>query len=120
MNPIDFDWNPPEIKKAITLCREFLRGKIVYDLVHGSYSEFQHIARSLPLYQGFVEQDLSFFADNFGYRPVAKPGPRGFDVCAFQGRISAASTGTIAGPKCLDPKHAMPYMPTLSGKTQHM
>ena len=30
VNSMDVDWTPPEIKEAITLCREFLRRKIVY------------------------------------------------------------------------------------------
>ena len=60
VNPMDIDWNPPEIIEAIKLCREFLRRKIVYT---GRTLNSNTFARILPLYQGIVEENLSFFAE---------------------------------------------------------
>ena len=62
-------WCPPEIHEAIHLCREFLKGKIVYT---GRTLNANTFAFILPLYQRFVESNLSFFADKFGYIPQSQ------------------------------------------------
>ena len=82
--PTTHVWCPPEIHEAIYLCREFLKDKIVYT---GRTLNANTFARILPLYQGFVESNLSFFADKFGYIPVAKPGAKGQMFAIFRDQI---------------------------------
>ena len=77
-------WNPPEIDEAIKLCREYIRGKIVYT---GRTLNANTFARVLPLYQGFVLNHPSFFAEKFGYYPVATPGPKGSMFALFRDKI---------------------------------
>ena len=113
VNSMDVDWTPPEIKEAITLFREFLRGKIVYT---GRTENANTFARILPLYQGFVVQNLSFFADKFGYRPFNnKPGgAKGAMFATFRDEILPPALAQLQVRSDLD------SMSTLSDKTQHM
>ena len=113
VNSMDIDWNPPEIIEAIKLCREFLRRKVVYT---GRTENANTFARILPLYQGFVEENLSFFAEKFGYRPFKnKPGgPKGAMFALFRDEILPPALAQLQVRSDLD------SMSTLSGKTQHM
>ena len=113
VSSMDVDWTPPEIKEAITLCREFLRRKIVYT---GRTENANTFARILPLYQGFVEENLSFFAEKFGYRPFKnKPGgPKGAMFALFRDEILPPALAQSQVRSDLD------SMSTLSDKTQHM
>ena len=113
VNPMDIDWNPPEIIEAIKLCREFLRRKIVYT---GRILNSNTFARILPLYQGFVEENLSFFAEKFGYRPFKnKPGgPKGAMFATFRDEILPPALAQLQVRSDLD------SMSTLSDKTQHV
>ena len=113
VNPMDIDWNPPEIIEAIKLCREFLRRKIVYT---GRTENANTFARILPLYQGFVEKNLSFFAEKFGYVPFKnKPGgAKGAMFATFRDEILPPALAQLQVRSDLD------SMSTLSDKTQHM
>ena len=113
VNLTDSPWTPPEIIEAIKLCREFLRRKIVYT---GRTENANTFARILPLYQGFVMQNLSFFAEKFGYRPFKnKPGrPKGAMFALFRDEILPPALAQLQVRSDLD------SMSTLSGKTQHM
>ena len=113
VDSMDVDWTPPEIKEAITLCREFLRRKIVYT---GRTENANTFARILPLYQGFVEENLSFFAEKFGYRPFKnKPGgPKGAMFATFRDEILPPALAQLQVRSDLD------SMSTLSDKTKHM
>ena len=113
VNPTDSQWTPPEIKEAITLCREFLRGKIVYT---GRTLNSNTFARILPLYQGFVAENLSFFAEKFGYRPFEnKPaGPKGAIFALFRDEILPPALAQLQVRSDLE------SMSTLSDTTKHM
>ena len=113
VNPMDIDWTPPEIKEAITLLRDYIRGKIVYT---GRTENANTFARILPLYQGFVEDNLSFFAEKFGYRHFKnKPaGPKGSMFALFRNEIIPPALAQSQVRSDVD------SLSTLSGKTKHM
>ena len=111
VNHTDSQWTPPEINEAISLFREYMRGKIVYT---GRTLNANTFARILPLYQGFVEENSSFFAEKFGYRPVAKPGPKGSMFALFRDEILPPALTQSLVRSDLD------SLSTLSGKTKHM
>ena len=111
VNHTDSEWTPPEINEAISLFREYMRGKIVYT---GRTLNANTFARILPLYQGFVEENSSFFAEKFGYRPVAKPGPKGSMFALFRDEILPPALAQSLVRSDLE------SLSTLSGKTKHM
>ena len=107
------NWTPPEIIEAIKLFRVYAQGKIVYT---GRTLNSNTFARILPLYQGFVEENLSFFAEKFGYRPFEnKPGgAKGAMFALFRHEILQPALAQLQVRNDLD------SMSTLSGTTQHM
>ena len=94
VNHTDSQWTPPEINEAISLFREYMRGKIVYT---GRTLNANTFARILPLYQGFVEEKFVVFRREVWLPSRGKTGAKRVDVCAFQGRNPAASIGTVTG-----------------------
>ena len=103
---------PPEIIEAIKLCREFLRGKIVYT---GRTLNANTFARILPLYQEFVEKNSIFFAESFGYRPVAKPaGAKGSMFALFRDEILPPALAQLQVRSDCD------SLSTFMGKAKHM
>ena len=80
----EFDGNTTEIEEAISLFREWMRGKLVFT---GRTKNANKLARILPLFQRFVDDHASFFVDNFNYIPHGKAGQRGSIFALFRDDI---------------------------------
>ena len=80
----EFDGNTTEIEEAISLFREWMRGKLVFT---GRTKNANKLARILPLFQRFVDDHASFFVDNFNYIPHGKAGARGSIFALFRDDI---------------------------------
>ena len=93
VNHTDSEWTPPEINEAISLFREYMRGKIVYT---GRTLNANTFARILPLYQGFVEENSSFLQRSLATVPSQNRGQKG-RCLRFSGTKSCRQHWLFAG-----------------------